>query len=196
MKTFIITLITCFALPISYAQENKFIISTSFRFNNSNSETEIQKHSNNFTQINPRIMYKLKNKWGVGFLYAISKDKTEDNDNIYSKLTGNKFGGFIQYNLIDITKFQLFSELNASYTTLKHKSEMDTFNDISSKGAFLNINMGARYNLYKRFGIELRLNDLISYSSTKLDVSETKSSSFNLLNNPFQQLSYGISYSF
>lgn len=195
MKTFIIFLITLFAYSISYAQESKFIISSSFRFNNSNSDTETQQYSNSYFQISPRIMYKLNNKWGIGFSYAISNDKTENDGNLYSKLTGNQFGGFIQYNLIDITKFQLFSELNASYTTIKHKSNY-TFNDISSKGTFSSINIGARYNLYKCLGIEVRLNDLISYSSNKFDVSKTESSSFNLLKNPLQQVSYGLSLTF
>lgn len=125
MKNYILTLITFFAFSISNAQDSKFIISSSFNFQNSTSESENQKYSSNFFQITPRLMYKINNNWGIGILYTLSKNTTEGGSN--SKITGNQFGGFVQYNLIDKTKFQLFSELDGRYTTQKSKNEPDYY---------------------------------------------------------------------
>jgi hypothetical protein len=190
MKTYILTLFTFFAFLISNAQDSKFIISSSFNFQNSTSESENQKYSSNYFQITPRFMYKINNNWGIGILYALSKNTTEGGSN--SKITGNQFGGFLQYNLIDKTKFQLFSELDGRYTTQKSKNEPDYY---SFKGVVSGIHTGIRYNFYKRLGAELRLNNIISYSTVKHE-SDNKSSNFRFLDNPFQQISYGLNLSF
>ena len=57
-------------------------------------------------------------------------------------------------------------------------------------------NLGGRYNFYKGLGAEVRLNNLINYSNIKTDDTEESASQVNILNNLFDNISIGISYSF
>lgn len=195
MKTILILIITILTFSISHAQENKLIISSSLRFQNANTKTDNQENSTSYFQVTPRILYKLNTKLGIGVLYAASRSKSEYYNNDITKLTGHQVGGFVQLDLINKSKYQIFSDLDASYINSKSQNDFETHTNNTSKGALTSLNIGARYNFYKRLGLEIRLNELVSYRSIKYD-SDSKLSSFNLLNDPFQQLSYGLSLTF
>lgn len=103
------------------------------------------------------------------------------------------------YNEVDIVTFErLLTDLNTPidpntskpYTSGKSTSELrcNIFNS--------NINLGGRYNFYKGLGTELRLNNIINYSSVKVDDNDYSSSQVNILNNLFGNVSVGLSYSF
>lgn len=177
----------------TYAQSQKVIFSTSVKF----SAISIKDADNNPSdfEITPRIAYKFNSKMAIGAFYshASSNSATES-----FKTFGNAGGLLLQYYFYDNDTFQLFSEINAGYGTIKRKNVSDnnmfTFPDpikVLSSG----INLGGRYNFYKGLGTEIRVNNLINYTHLK-DANEDKTSEFNLLSNLFNNASIGLSYRF
>ena len=75
---------------------------------------------------------------------------------------------------------------HAGYSTSKPKSNV----------LISNINLGGRYDFYNGLGIELRLSNIVSYSSSKVKQTKEKESEFTVVKNIPNNISFGLSYSF
>ena len=165
-------------------EEGNVFVEGSLGFNSTNDKnTDTKSNAFNFS---PKVGYFLNDDLAVGVQLGIGNSKTEISGTDTSKNSNYGLGVFGRYYFLDLgERFKTYTELGVSYN-----SSEDKLIDLKSNSFGAGLDLGLNYFVKENIALTFGLDNVLGYSSTKLDVSGAKATSnFNFgigeVNNPF-----------
>lgn len=222
---YIYILLFVFISCMAYGQENKgkIILSSGVHFSKTNNGVmpitlQENKKKEKTTGLVPRLAYQWNTRWVSGVLFDYTTSSYTASTRIYIPgangtiplwvdVEGGSqqllYGGFVQFLFVDKERFQVFAEYDGKWGKLTETidenpstgwGDMETKTDIFKAG----LHIGGRYQFYKGLGVELRIQDLSSYTKTKNKDEQygRDYSEFKAFDSMWEKVCIGLSYSF
>jgi outer membrane protein len=208
MKKIILTVAAVFAFGVVSAQddsvkgfgfsEGNVLLEGNLGFNSStDNNTEVKTNALTFS---PKVAYFLTDKLAVGGQLGLGFNKSETNGNETSKNSTLNLGVFGRYYFLELgQRFKTYADANVGFGS--SKSGIGAA-EVKSNGVGVGAGLGINYFVTKRVVLNFALRNILSYSTSKVDVSGAKSTSnfgFDLngnIANPFATGSFGVGYIF
>lgn len=204
MKKIILSILTLVAFGTANAQEESngfgfsqgnIFIEGNFGFSSSNNKnTEDKVNSFNF---NPKAGYFISDDLAIGLDLAFRSNKTENAGTDVSKSSTVGFGAFARYYFLDLgARFKTYGEFGVGYATSN-----DKIADVKTNTLGVGAGLGINYFVTENIAINFALADILSYSSSKVDISGAKAENrfnfgFGEFNNFFDTARFGLTYKF
>jgi len=158
-------------------------------------------NTTNLLRFNPKVGYFLSNNLALGIEVAYGFEKLDDpRASLINEKNEYTAGLFGRYYFMELGKrFFTYSELGGSYTisdgfveTNGERMELDGINTIAG-----NLNIGLNYFANENLVISFGLADIVSFTSTKVNVDDSKpinriDANLNIFRNFFQTAEFGI----
>ncbi|MCL5247434.1 porin family protein [Cellulophaga sp. 20_2_10] len=166
-----------------FEQGDVFIEGTLGFGSTNDKNTDEKSNGFNFT---PKVGFLLNDDFALGAQLDFRSSKTEVGGTDTSEISGFGAGVFGRYYFLDLgQRFKTYTELGFAYNSAE-----DKLADVKANGFGAGLDLGLNYFVKENIALTFTLDNLVGYSSTKLDVSGAKASSeFNFgigeVNNPF-----------
>jgi outer membrane protein len=208
MKKIILTVAAVFAFGVVSAQddsakgfgfsEGNILLEGNLGFNSStDNNTEVKTNSLIFS---PKVAYFVTDKLAVGAQLGLGFNKSETNGNETSKNSTLNVGVFGRYYFLELgQRFKTYADANVGFGS--SKSGIGAA-EVKSNGVGVGAGLGINYFVTKRVVLNFALRNILSYSTSKVDVTGAKNTSsfgFDLngnIANPFATGSFGVGYIF
>lgn len=182
--------------PIFGFYEGDVIVEGNVNFNSTNDKNSDTK-TNEFG-ISPKVGYFLSDDLAIGGMLDFNSYKREVAGTDTNKTSGFGFGVFGRYYFLELgERFKTFTELGIGYNT-----DDDKIADLKENTIGAGLTLGINYFVKENIALSFGLDNLLSFSSSKLDTSGAKAeTNFNLgagsVNNPFGgTANFGVLFKF
>lgn len=178
------------------------LVEGNLRYSSEDDKNDEIKQSNfNFS---PKAGYMITDDIAVGLQLGFGSDKSDyygaDEINKYNTFQAGVFGRYYFLNLGE--RFKVYGEAGLGLSNGKYIEEFrGVETSVKNKGAYANAGIGVNYFVTERFAINFGLSDVISYRTSKLDVSGAEAvnnfdANINVFNNFFSTATFGLTYKF
>ena len=153
----------------------------------------------------PKVGYFISDDLAIGVQVGLSsyKEKVEvANTSVEQKTTGLSAGVFGRYYFLELgQRFKTYAELGVNFGGTKYDDGIDGTDDRKVNGVGAGFGLGLNYFVTENMAISFGLSDIISYSSSKVDLEGAESQSnfnanVNVFNNFFATAQFGMLYKF
>lgn len=172
------------AATIGGFEKGNVFVEGSLGFGSTNDKNSDEKSNEfNFT---PKVGYLLSDDFALGAQLDFGSSKTEVGGTDTSKGSRYGVGVFGRYYFLDLgQRFKTYTELGFAYSSAENK-----ITDLKANGFGAGLDLGLNYFVKENIALTFTLDNVLGYSSSKLDVSGAKASSqlnFGIgeVNNPF-----------
>ena len=176
--------------------EGDIFVEGNIGFNSTNDKNTDEKF-NSFS-ITPKAGYFLSEDLAIGGLVSLTSSKTEVSGTDVSDNSGFGVGAFARYYFLDLgERFKTYTEFGVGYSTEKNKIA-----DVKENTIGAGLDLGINYFVTEKIALTFGLRNVLSFSSSKLDVDGAEAvSEFNLgfgdVANPFGgNAAFGILFKF
>jgi len=174
--------------------EGDIFIEGMVNFSSTNDKNSDEK-TNGFG-ISPKAGYFLNDDLAVGAMLSYDSNKTEVSGTDISKYNTFGAGVFARYYVLDLgERFKTYSEFGIGYATSN-----DKIADLKENTIGAGLDLGINYFVTEKIALSFGLKNILSFSSSKYDVSGAKAvTDFNLgfgdVANPFGgNVNFGLLY--
>ncbi|MES2544404.1 MAG: outer membrane beta-barrel protein [Bacteroidota bacterium] len=206
MKKVILTVAAIFAFGFANAQDKKdasgfgftsgdVFIEGSVSFDSTNDKNTETK-TNDF-EVNPKVGYFLNDNFAVGAELSFGSGKTEVAGTETAKTSSLGIGVFGRYYFLNLgERFKTYTEFGFGLT-----NEKDDIADVKTTGFGVGAGLGMNYFVTPKMAISFGLSDILTYNSTKTDVTGDEGANelhlnVNVFNNFFATPTFGMLYKF
>jgi len=165
-------------------EEGNVFVEGSLGFSSTNNKNlDTKSNTFNFT---PKVGYFLNDDLAVGVQLDFGTAKSSTSGTDTSKNSNIGIGAFGRYYFLDLGKrFKTYTELGVGYNTLD-----DKISDVKVNSIGAGLDLGLNYFVTENIALTFGLDNVLAYSSSKVDVSGAKATnSFEFgigeVNNPF-----------
>ncbi|MDG4717080.1 MULTISPECIES: outer membrane beta-barrel protein [Winogradskyella] len=176
--------------------EGDFFVEGNVSFNSEN-DKNIDEKSNEFN-ISPKVGYFINDDLAIGAELLFASSKTELDGTDTSDFSGFGVGAFGRYYFLDLgERFKTNAEFGVGYASME-----DKLAEVKENSFGAGLGLGINYFVTEKIALTFGLKNILSFSSTKLDVDGAEAeTSFNLgfgdVANPFGgNASFGLLFVF
>ncbi len=122
---------------------------------------------NNSVTISPKVGFFLNDDLAIGANLSVGSSKTEVSGTDTSKFSQYGVGVFGRYYFLDIgQRFKTYTELGVGYMSNNNKLA-----DVKTNSINAGLDLGVNYFVKENIALTFGLDNLLSFSSSKIDVS-------------------------